>query len=103
MLQHKYIAIEGPIGVGKTSLAEILAKKLSARLVMEGAVDNPFIHTFYKDIKAHAFQTQLFSCSPVISNSRNWPKAIFFKEASSATMSSRRTGCSPTWFWMTTN
>ena len=60
MLQHKYIAIEGPIGVGKTSLAEILAKKLSARLVMEGAVDNPFIHTFYKDIKAHAFQTQLF-------------------------------------------
>ncbi len=60
MLQHKYIAIEGPIGVGKTSLAEILAKKLNARLVLEGAMDNPFIHTFYKDMKAHAFQTQLF-------------------------------------------
>lgn len=60
MLHHKYIAIEGPIGVGKTSLAEILAKKLNSRLVAEGAVDNPFIHTFYKDIKAHAFQTQLF-------------------------------------------
>ena len=60
MLQHKYIAIEGPIGVGKTSLAEILAKKLNARLVLEGAMENPFIHTFYKDMKAHAFQTQLF-------------------------------------------
>jgi deoxyadenosine/deoxycytidine kinase len=60
MLHHKYIAIEGPIGVGKTSLAEILAKKLNSRLVAEGAVYNPFIHTFYKDIKAHAFQTQLF-------------------------------------------
>ncbi|HVZ80848.1 MAG TPA: deoxynucleoside kinase [bacterium] len=60
MLQHKYIAIEGPIGVGKTSLAEILAKKLNARLVLEGAVENPFIADFYKDIQKHAFQTQMF-------------------------------------------
>jgi deoxyguanosine kinase len=60
MLQHKYIAIEGPIGVGKTSLAEILAKKLNSRLVLEGAEDNPFIKDFYKDIKKHAFQTQMF-------------------------------------------
>lgn len=60
MLQHKYIAIEGPIGVGKTSLAEILAKKLNSRLVLEGAVDNPFIADFYKDVQKHAFQTQMF-------------------------------------------
>ncbi len=60
MLQHKYIAIEGPIGVGKTSLADILAKKLNARLVLEGAEDNPFITDFYKDIQKHAFQTQMF-------------------------------------------
>jgi deoxyadenosine/deoxycytidine kinase len=60
MLQHKYIAIEGPIGVGKTSLAEILAKKLNSRLVLEGAVENPFIAEFYKDIQKHAFQTQMF-------------------------------------------
>ena len=60
MLHHKYIAIEGPIGVGKTSLAEILAKKLNSRLVLEGAVENPFISEFYKDIKKHAFQTQMF-------------------------------------------
>ncbi len=60
MLHHKYIAVEGPIGVGKTSLAEILSKKLNARLVLEGAVENPFIGEFYKDIKKHAFQTQMF-------------------------------------------
>ncbi len=60
MLQHKYIAIEGPIGVGKTSLADILAKKLNSRLVLEGAEDNPFITDFYKDIQKHAFQTQMF-------------------------------------------
>ena len=60
MLHHKYIAIEGPIGVGKTSLAEILAKKLNSRLVLEGVVENPFITEFYKDIKKHAFQTQMF-------------------------------------------
>ena len=60
MLHHKYIAIEGPIGVGKTSLAEILAKKLNSRLVLEGAENNPFISDFYKDISKHAFQTQMF-------------------------------------------
>jgi deoxyadenosine/deoxycytidine kinase len=60
MFQHKHIAVEGPIGVGKTSLAEILAKKLDARLVLEGAEENPFITDFYKDIQKHAFQTQMF-------------------------------------------
>ena len=60
MLQHKYIAVEGPIGVGKTSLAEILSKKLNSRLVLEGAEENPFITEFYKDIKKYAFQTQMF-------------------------------------------
>ncbi|HJT23449.1 MAG TPA: deoxynucleoside kinase, partial [bacterium] len=60
MLQHKYIAIEGPIGVGKTSLADILAKKLNSRLVLEAAEENPFIAEFYKDIQKHAFQTQMF-------------------------------------------
>ena len=60
MLHHKYIAIEGPIGVGKTSLADILAKKLNSRLVLEGVIDNPFIHDFYKDMSKYALQTQMF-------------------------------------------
>lgn len=60
MLHHKFIAIEGPIGVGKTSLSDILSKKLNARLVLEGAIENPFIHDFYKDMSKYAFQTQMF-------------------------------------------
>ena len=55
-----YIAIEGPIGVGKTSLAELLSKELGARLVLEDFEDNPFLPDFYKDPKRYAFQTQLF-------------------------------------------
>jgi deoxyadenosine/deoxycytidine kinase len=60
MLSNKYIAIEGPIGVGKTSLAEILAQKLGAKIVREEAEANPFLTEFYKDVRRHAFQTQLF-------------------------------------------
>ncbi len=60
MLSNKYIALEGPIGVGKTSLAEILAQKLGAKVVREEAEANPFLSEFYKDVRRHAFQTQLF-------------------------------------------
>lgn len=56
----KYIAIEGVIGAGKTSLAKILSEKLSARLVQEEFEENPFLEKFYDDRKRHAFQTQMF-------------------------------------------
>ena len=55
-----YIAIEGPIGVGKTSLAHLLSKELSARLVLEDFEDNPFLPDFYNDPERFGFQTQLF-------------------------------------------
>lgn len=55
-----YIAVEGVIGVGKTALAERLATRLKAKLVLEEVEENPFIDRFYQDIRAHAFQTQLF-------------------------------------------
>ena len=55
-----YIAIEGPIGVGKTSLAQLLSKKLGARLVLEDFEDNPFLPDFYNDPERFGFQTQLF-------------------------------------------
>ena len=55
-----YIAIEGPIGVGKTSLAELLSKELGARLVLEDFEDNPFLPDFYSDPERFGFQTQLF-------------------------------------------
>jgi deoxyguanosine kinase len=55
-----YIVIEGPIGVGKTTLARRLAARLNAELVLEKADDNPFLERFYGDVAGYAFQTQLF-------------------------------------------
>ena len=56
----RYIVVEGPIGVGKTSLASILAKALKARTVLEVVEENPFLASFYSNRHKHAFQTQLF-------------------------------------------
>ncbi|HET9114297.1 MAG TPA: deoxynucleoside kinase [Burkholderiales bacterium] len=55
-----YIAIEGPIGAGKTSLATRIARHLEAELLLENADDNPFLARFYQDPKRHALATQLF-------------------------------------------
>ncbi len=60
MKQLYYLAIEGPIGVGKTSLVKLLAKQLRARTVLEEFDDNPFLAEFYQDPERFAFQTQLW-------------------------------------------
>lgn len=60
MSEIKTIAIEGVIGVGKTSLAKKLAEKLNAKLVLEEFESNPFLEKFYNDRKRFAFQTQMF-------------------------------------------
>jgi len=56
----RYIAVEGPIGVGKSSLAEILAASLGARLVSEDPGGNPFLASFYRDPRRYALSAQLF-------------------------------------------
>jgi deoxyadenosine/deoxycytidine kinase len=56
----RYIAIEGVIGAGKSSLASKLAEKLNASLIMEEFESNPFLEKFYDDRKRFAFQTQMF-------------------------------------------
>jgi deoxyguanosine kinase len=56
----RYIAVEGPIGAGKSSLAEILAEELSARIIRENPEENPFLGSFYKDRRRHAMSAQLF-------------------------------------------
>jgi len=55
-----YLAVEGPIGVGKSSLAGILAERMGARLLLEQVEENPFLSDFYRDRERYAFQTQLF-------------------------------------------
>ncbi|HVR64955.1 MAG TPA: deoxynucleoside kinase [Polyangia bacterium] len=56
----RYIAVEGPIGAGKSSLAEILADELSARIIRESPEENPFLGPFYKNPRRHAMSVQLF-------------------------------------------
>jgi deoxyadenosine/deoxycytidine kinase len=56
----RYIVIDGPIGVGKTSLASLLAPELNGRLIFEKAEENPFLSDFYHDPARYRFQTQMF-------------------------------------------
>lgn len=56
----RYIVVEGPIGVGKTTLAKKLAEELGARAVLEQADENPFLRKFYDYPDQFAFQAQMF-------------------------------------------
>lgn len=58
-MRHSYIAVEGPIGVGKTTLTQLLNKRLGGMLLLED-IQNPFLADFYSGRKGAAFQCQLF-------------------------------------------
>ena len=58
--RHRYIAIEGPIGAGKTTLARRLAARLDAEAVLEQPGENPFLARFYEDMARYALPTQIF-------------------------------------------
>jgi len=58
--EHNYIAVEGVIGVGKTSFAKMLAEGLNAELVAEEVFENPFLVDYYKSPKRYSFSCQLF-------------------------------------------
>lgn len=60
MAERYYVAIEGPIGVGKTTLARLVHKQLQAELLLEVFEENPFLSDFYADRAKYAFQTQIF-------------------------------------------
>ena len=60
MERLRYIAIEGPIGAGKTSLARRLSARLGADLLLEQPAENPFLARFYQDMARYALPTQLF-------------------------------------------
>lgn len=60
MDRPKYIVVEGPIGVGKTSLVNLLVEEFSGRSIFEDIEGNPFLPSFYRERERYAFQTQLF-------------------------------------------
>jgi len=55
-----YIVVEGPLGVGKTSLVQLLAERINAKAILEETEENPFLLNFYKDPARFAFQTQIY-------------------------------------------
>lgn len=59
-MKHQFITIEGNIGAGKTTLANILAKQLNARIILEEFADNPFLSKFYDNPNQYAFPLELF-------------------------------------------
>ena len=60
MERRAYLALEGPIGVGKTTLAQVLARELNARLILEDGEQNPFLARFYQDPEKFAIPVQLY-------------------------------------------
>jgi len=60
MQGHRYIVVEGPLGVGKTSLAGLLAEKFGGETLLEDIEDHPFLTKFYRDPRKYAFQTQIY-------------------------------------------
>jgi deoxyadenosine/deoxycytidine kinase len=59
-MRQRYVVVEGPIGCGKTSLAQKLAQRLNATLLLEDPTSNPFLRQFYSDMRRYALPTQLF-------------------------------------------
>jgi len=77
--KYRYIVVEGPIGVGKTSLAQRLADHTGADIMLEKPQDNPFLERFYQDPKRHAMSTQLFFLFQRINEVRDQAQMDLFR------------------------
>lgn len=84
MKRRGYIAVEGPIGVGKTSLAQMLAKELTARLLLEDADNNPFLPRFYAEPEKYAFPAQLYFLLTRYNQQRELLQRDLFEQATVA-------------------
>jgi deoxyguanosine kinase len=74
-----YIVVEGPIGVGKTSLAQRLAQSFETDLMLEGADENPFLERFYQDPRRGALPAQLFFLFQRVRQMENMRQADMFR------------------------
>ena len=89
-----FLAIEGVIGVGKSTLSRRIAERLRARLVLEEVEENPFLEGFYKDRRRYAFPCQIFFLLSRYRQQRALARSTCSRAGSSATTSSARTGSS---------
>lgn len=80
--EYKYVAIEGPIGVGKTSLARRIAEHTGAATLLEKPEENPFLASFYQDPQRHALPTQLFFLFQRINEVRDLTQMDLFRSNS---------------------
>jgi deoxyadenosine/deoxycytidine kinase len=81
LARARYLVVEGPIGVGKTSLARRLADYLQADLLLEAPQDNPFLAQFYRDMARYALPTQLNFLFQRVDQIRPLSQADLFKRA----------------------
>jgi len=82
--RYRYVVVEGPIGVGKTSLARRLAERFQTRLLMEKPEANPFLARFYENTARYALPTQLFFLFQRVNEIRNLAQFDMFSEATVA-------------------
>ncbi len=82
--EPRYIVVEGPIGVGKTSLARALVAEFQARAVLEQVDDNPFLKKFYQDPSKYAFSTQIFFLLNRFRQQRELAQLDLFRQATVA-------------------
>ena len=81
MVDKRYIVVEGPIGVGKTSLAQVLAEEFGSRVLLEKVTENPFLGRFYTNPAAYAFQTQMFFLLSRYQQQRELAQPELFKQS----------------------
>lgn len=79
--KYKYIVVEGPIGVGKTTLAQRLAARLDSALLLERPEQNPFLARFYQDMARYALPTQLFFLFQRINQLRDLKQLDMFEKS----------------------
>jgi deoxyadenosine/deoxycytidine kinase len=82
--RYRYLAVEGPIGVGKTSLAQKLAELAGSTPLLEDPDANPFLPGFYQDRERYALPTQLFFLFQRINQVRSLSQADLFRHATIA-------------------
>jgi len=71
-MNYHFIAVEGNIGAGKTTLAHLLARHFNSRLILEAFAENPFLPKFYENPKQYAFPLELFFMAERYKQLKNW-------------------------------